>query len=65
MFPAFETDILEKFSKDKPIYFCNYLKEDIKNDEGFIEYEAPREYEAISDIIRLRERSSVLLEDYN
>jgi hypothetical protein len=56
-FPNFETDILEKFSKEKPIYFCNFLQEDIKNEEGLVEYEAPREYEAIIDIERLRKRA--------
>lgn len=65
VFPQFETDILEKFNKEKPIYFCNFLQEDIKNEEGLIEYEAPREYEAIIDMARLRARSMFLLEEYN
>lgn len=47
------------------MFFCNFLQEDVKNEEGIVEFEAPREYEAIIDIARLRARSLVLLEDFN
>jgi len=36
-FSALETEILDKFSADKTFLYCDFLKEDIKNEEGLVE----------------------------
>lgn len=64
-FSALETEILDKFSADKTFLFCDFLKEDIKNEEGIVEQAAERVYEGINSIERLRKRCISLLEDYN
>lgn len=46
----YEGEIVEKLSKDKPIYFCDFLREDIINEDGVVEVEAEKVYEAIADM---------------
>ena len=43
-----EGEILDKYSKDKLFLFCDFLREDIKNEDGIIEVEAEKIYEAIN-----------------
>lgn len=44
---------------------CDFLKEDIKNEDGIVEVEAEKIYEAVNSIERLRNRCNGLLNDYN
>lgn len=64
-FSQLESDILERFSKEKMLLFCDFLREDEKNEEGLVEVEAEKVYEAIADMEKLRLRCYSLLEDYN
>ena len=64
-FEQLESDILQKFGPDKPFYFCDFLREDKKDEEGNIEVEAEKVYEAIANIDKLRKRCEDLLNDYN
>lgn len=45
--------------------FCDFLREDEINEEGYIEQLAEKVYEAITDPKKLRERCDFLLEQYN
>ena len=65
-FSQYENEIIEKLtSKKNPLFFCDFLREDIKNEDGIVEVEAEKVYEAINDIEKLRIRSENLLEEYN
>jgi dynein heavy chain len=45
--------------------FCDFLREDEKNEDGIIVEYAEKVYEAINDIEKLRKRCEALLVDYN
>lgn len=64
-FSWLESDILDRFGSDKPFHFCDFLREDERNEEGIVEVAAPKIYEAIDDLVRLRKRCNDLLDDYN
>lgn len=65
-FGHLENDIIEKLNKkDKPIYFCDFLREDTINEEGYIEEYAEKIYEAINDPQKLKDRCAFLLDQYN
>jgi dynein heavy chain len=49
-----EGDINEKFGGDKFFEFCDFLREDVKNEDGIVEIEAEKIYEAINDKEKLR-----------
>ncbi len=55
-FQQIENEILEKFSPEKTFLFVDFLREDVRNDEGIIEVEAERIYEAIDNLEVLRKR---------
>ena len=44
---------------------CDFLKEDVKNEDGLVEVEAEKIYEGVNSIDRLRMRCNSLLQDYN
>lgn len=56
---------MEKFNKENTFLFCDFLREDIKNEDGIIEVEAEKIYEAINSVDKLRARANALLDDYN
>jgi len=64
-FPQLEAEITEKLSSDRPLYFCNYLRRDVMNEEGMVEVEAERLYEATNDIEFVRLRSYEMLQFHN
>jgi len=64
-FSQHEAEINDKLSKDKTIYFCNFLRADVINEDGMIEQYGERVYEAIADIEKLRARVNDLLDLYN
>jgi dynein heavy chain, axonemal len=64
-FSQHDAEIVEKFTKEKPIWFCDFLREDQKDSEGNVEVEAEKVYEAIMDLERLRSRCYALLQEYN
>jgi dynein heavy chain len=47
-YSSLESEILERFAKDKMFLFCDFLREDVKNEDGIVEVEAERIYEAIN-----------------
>jgi len=53
-FPALEADINEKFSDGKLLLFVDFLREDVKNEDGIVEQEAEKIYEAINNLETLR-----------
>ena len=65
VFNQLESEILDKYAKDKMILFCDFLREDIKNEEGLVEVEAEKVYEAIMSMEKLKLRCNNLLNDYN
>lgn len=65
VFSSLESEILDKYSKDKMFLFCDFLREDIKNEDGIVEVEAEKIYEAITQMDKLKIRSYALLNDYN
>lgn len=57
---------MEKIAKkEKPIYFCDFLREDTINEEGYVEEYAEKIYEAINDQQKLKDRCNFLLDQYN
>ena len=64
-FPQQEADIRSKLGKDKPLYFVDFLRRDVINEEGFVEVEAEKLYEATADIDFLRLRSYEVLNMFN
>jgi len=56
---------VEKFKKDRKIYFCDFLRNDVINDEGIVESLAEKVYEAIDSLEALQERAYMLLDKYN
>lgn len=64
-FSQLEAEINEKFASDKTFDFCDFLREDVKNEEGLVEVEAEKIYEAINDKEKLRARIYYLLDEYN
>jgi len=40
---------------------CDFLKEDIKNEDGLVEVEAEKVYEAVNSMDRMRTRCNGLL----
>lgn len=57
---------MEKVAKkEKPIFFCDFLREDTINEEGYIEEYAEKIYEAINDTQKLKDRCNFLLDQYN
>lgn len=65
MFSFLESEILDKFAKDKMFLFCDFLREDLKNEDGIVEVEAEKIYEAINVMDKLKQRCYALLADYN
>ena len=53
-FSQLESEINDKFGTDKFFEFCDFLKEDDKNEDGVIEEEAEKIYEAINNKEGLR-----------
>lgn len=49
-FSQHEAEILEKFKKERKIYFCDFLRNDIINDEGIVESLAEKVYEGIDTL---------------
>lgn len=45
--------------------FCDFLREDIKNEDGIIEVEAEKIYEGLNSMEKLKLRCYSLLADYN
>ena len=64
-FSQLESEINDKFGPDKFFEFCDFLREDVKNEDGVIEEEAEKIYEAINSKENLRQRCYNLLNDYN
>jgi dynein heavy chain len=64
-FSQLEAEINEKFASDKTFDFCDFLREDVKNEEGLVEIEAEKIYEGIMDKEKLRTRVYYLLDEYN
>lgn len=57
---------MEKVAKkEKPIFFCDFLREDTINEEGYIEEYAEKIYEAVNDPQKLKDRCNFLLDQYN
>jgi hypothetical protein len=36
-FTQFESEILDKFKKENPIHFVDFLREDVKDEDGVVE----------------------------
>ncbi|KAL4479549.1 hypothetical protein ABPG72_018535, partial [Tetrahymena utriculariae] len=64
-FAQIENEIIEKYSSQKTLLFCDFLHSDLINEEGIIEEEAPKIYEAIDSLHDLRKRCNFLLDFYN
>lgn len=65
-FGHLENEIMEKVAKkEKPIFFCDFLREDTINEEGYIEEYAEKIYEAVNDPQKLKDRCNFLLDQYN
>lgn len=64
-FTQHEADMIEKFKKENTLYFCDFLREDVKNEEGIVEQLAEKIYEQILSFQELQARCYQLLEDYN
>lgn len=64
-FSQIENEILEKYSSEKTFLFCDFLRPDVINEDGIIEEEAPKIYEAIDSLPELRKRCNFLLDFYN
>lgn len=64
-FSSLENEIQDKFAPEKTFLYCDFLKEDVKNEEGLVETQAERIYEAINNMEKLRTRCNNLLEEYN
>lgn len=64
-FSQIENEILEKYSSEKTFLFCDFLRPDVINEDGIIEEEAPKIYEAIDSLTELRKRCNFLLDFYN
>ena len=64
-FSSLENEIQDKFAPEKTFLYCDFLKEDVKNEEGLIEVLAERVYEAINNMDKLRARCNQLLDEYN
>lgn len=64
-FSQLEAELNEKFTSEKPFLFCDFLRPDVKNDEGIVEVEGEKVYEAINSMDVLKKRCNELLEDYN
>lgn len=45
--------------------FCDFLREDIKNEDGIVEVEAEKIYEGMNSMEKLKARCYNLLNDYN
>jgi len=55
-FSQLESEINDKFSADKTFLFLDFLREDVKNDEGAVEQLAEKVYEVINNLEKLRAR---------
>jgi len=64
-FSQIESEILEKFTAEKTFLFCDFLRLDVKNEDGIVEIEAEKIYEASNSLEKLRARCLALLDDYN
>jgi dynein heavy chain, axonemal len=64
-FSNLESEINDKFNSDKLFLFCDFLREDIKNEDGIVEVPGERIYEAINNMEKLRKRCYDLLAEYN
>lgn len=65
-FGHLENEIQERLmNKDKYMLFCDFLREDDINEEGYIEQLAEKVYEAITDPVQLKKRCDFLLEQFN
>jgi dynein heavy chain len=64
-FTQFESEILDKFKKETPIHFVDFLREDQVNEEGVVEVLAEQVYEGINNIEKLQARCYALLDNYN
>jgi dynein heavy chain len=56
---------MEQLKPEKEIFFCDFLRLEVINDEGEIEAEAPEIYEAIANPDKLRARVESLMSRYN
>jgi len=56
-FQWLDSQIQEHFSPEKCFYFCDFLREDQRNEDGIIEVEAEKVYEAISNMELLKKRA--------
>ena len=45
-----ESDINEKFTREKDFLFADFLIADEKDEEGTVTFVAPRNYEAVTDL---------------
>lgn len=45
--------------------FCDFLREDIRNEDGIVEVEGEKIYEGINSMEKIKNRCNNLLIDYN
>jgi len=64
-FSHLEAQIQDAFAPTKTFLFVDFLREDVKDEEGTILEAAPKVYEAIGSMEKLRQRCYQLLDDYN
>ena len=64
-FSQHEGEIMEQLKPEKEIFFCDFLRLEVINDEGEIVEAAPEIYEAIANIDKLRSRVESLMDRYN
>lgn len=64
-FPHLESQVLEAFNADKTFIFVDFMRADVRDDEGLIVELAPKVYEAVGSMEVLRARCINLLDDYN
>lgn len=64
-FQQIENEIVDKFSQEKTFLFVDFMREDVRNEEGIIEVEAERIYEAVDNLDVLKKRCYDHLGDYN
>lgn len=53
-FSNLEAEIMDKYGKEKLFLFCDFLREDIKNEDGIVELEGEKIYEAINSMEKLK-----------
>ena len=48
-----QVKILDKFKKETPIHFVDFLREDVRNEDGIVEILADQVYEGINNVDKL------------